>query len=141
MVLSTGVDLVELDRIRRLVERYGDRALQRVYTPREVAYARGRVPELAVRFAAKEAVAKALGVGLRIMAADGIPWHDIETLPDLRGKPIIHLHGLAAARSAALGLTEWSVSLSHGRDVAVAFVVGIKTPFHTSEPDEREEQE
>jgi holo-[acyl-carrier protein] synthase len=74
-------------------------------------------------------------VGLRIMAADGIPWHDIETLPDPLGKPMLHLHGLAAARSATLGLTEWSVSLSHGRDVAVAFVVGINAPFQAPEPE------
>jgi holo-[acyl-carrier protein] synthase len=83
------------------------------------------VPELAARFAAKEAVAKALGVGLRIMAHDGIHWRDVETLPDARGKPTLRLHGRAAARAAALGLSEWSISLSHGRDVAVAFVVAL----------------
>ncbi len=66
MILTTGVDLIELDRIRRLVDRYGSRALGRVYTPRELAHCGGRVPELAARFAAKEAVSKALGVGLRI---------------------------------------------------------------------------
>jgi holo-[acyl-carrier protein] synthase len=125
MTLVTGVDLIELDRVRRLVERYGDRALRRVYTPAELAHCRARVPELAARFAAKEAVAKALGVGLRIMASDGINWHDVETLPDPRGKPIVHLHGRAALRAAELHLTKWSISLSHGRDVAVAFVVGI----------------
>lgn len=123
--LSTGVDLVELDRVRRLVERYGDRVLQRVYTPAEVEYSRGRVPELAVRFAAKEAVAKALGVGLRIMAQDGINFYDVETLPDERGKPLVHLHGRAAERARALNLSRWSISLSHGRDVAIAFVVAV----------------
>jgi holo-[acyl-carrier protein] synthase len=123
MVLSSGVDLIELDRVQRLVERYGDRILQRVYTQAELAHCRGRVPELAARFAAKEATAKALGIGLRIMADDGILWHDVETLPDGRGKPILHLRGRAAERAAELGLTQWSVSLSHGRDVAVAFVV------------------
>lgn len=125
MLLSTGVDLVELDRIQRLMDRHGRRALERVYSPAELAHCRGRVPELAARFAAKEAVAKALGVGLRIMASDGVHWHDIETLPDSKGKPIVRLHGRAAARAAELGLTEWSVSLSHGRDVAVAFVVAM----------------
>jgi holo-[acyl-carrier protein] synthase len=123
--LSTGVDLVELDRVRRLVERYGDRVLQRVYTPAEVEYSRGRVPELAVRFAAKEAVAKALGVGLRIMAQDGINFYDVETLPDERGKPLVHLHGRAAERARVLNLSRWSISLSHGRDVAIAFVVAV----------------
>jgi holo-[acyl-carrier protein] synthase len=125
MILTTGVDLIELDRIRRLVHRYGDRVLNRVYTPAELAHCRDRVPELAARFAAKEAVAKALGVGLRIIAHDGINWHEVETLPDAKGKPIVHLRGRAVARAAELGLTEWSISLSHGRDVAVAFVVAM----------------
>jgi holo-[acyl-carrier protein] synthase len=125
MILTTGVDLIELDRVQRLVARYGDRVLNRLYTPAELAHCRGRVPELAARFAAKEAVAKALGVGLRIMARDGVDWHDVETLPDPRGKPVVHLHGRAAARAAELGLTAWSISLSHGRDVTVAFVVAM----------------
>lgn len=125
MILTTGVDLIEIDRVRRLIERYSDRALCRVYTPAELAHCRARVPELAARFAAKEAVAKALGVGLRIMAHDGIHWHDVETLPDPRGRPILHLRGRAAARATDLGLVEWSISLSHGRDIAVAFVVAM----------------
>jgi holo-[acyl-carrier protein] synthase len=125
MVLTTGVDLVEIDRVQRLMERFGDRALTRVYTLAELAHCRGRVPELAARFAAKEAVAKALGIGLCIMARDGIRWHDVETLPDPKGKPIVHLRGRAAARATDLGLSEWSISLSHGRDIAVAFVVAI----------------
>jgi holo-[acyl-carrier protein] synthase len=133
MTLNTGVDLIELDRIQRLVERYGDRALQRVYTPAEIAHCGGRAPELAARFAAKEAVAKALGVGLRIMACDGVNWHDVETLPDSKGKPVVHLHGRAATRAAALGLTDWSISLSHGRDIAVAFVVAMGWGACTSE--------
>lgn len=125
MVLSTGVDLIELDRIRKLIERYGERVLQRVFTPAELEYCRGRVPELAARLAVKEAVAKALGIGLRMMSPDGIAWRDVETLPDDNGKPILHLRGRAAERAAELGLTQWSLSLSHARDVAVAFVVAV----------------
>jgi holo-[acyl-carrier protein] synthase len=125
MKLSTGVDLVEIDRIQRMIELHGDRALNRVFTPAELAHCRQRGPELAARYAAKEAVAKALGVGLRMMALDGIYWHDVETLPDGNGKPIVHLRGRAAVRAAKLGLSEWSISLSHGRDVAVAFVVAM----------------
>lgn len=128
MNFTTGVDLIELDGMRRLVERHGDRILCRVYTPPELVHCRGRVPELAARFAAKEAVAKALGVGLRIMARDGVNWHDVETLPDSKGKPIVFLYGRAAARAEELGLTDWSISLSHGRDVAVAFVVAMGAP-------------
>jgi holo-[acyl-carrier protein] synthase len=125
MILATGVDLIELDRVQRMVERHGDRALARVYTVRELEYCRGRIPELAVRFAAKEAVSKALGVGLRIMAQEGVCWQDVETLPDLSGRPVLHLHGGAAVQAARLGFTDWSISLSHGRDIAVAFVVAM----------------
>jgi holo-[acyl-carrier protein] synthase len=125
MNLATGVDLVELDRLRRLVERHGDRALERVYTAAELAHCQGRIPELGARFAAKEAVSKALGVGLHIMAGDGIDWHDVETLPNENGKPILLLHGRAAMLAEELHLTDWSISLSHGRDVAVAFVVAM----------------
>jgi len=122
-MLTTGVDLVELKRVERLVHRYGERFLQRVYTPAEVLYCRGRVAELAARFAAKEAVSKALGVGMRMMASDGIGWHDVEVLPDGRGKPHIYLRGRAAERAAELGLDEWAISLSHTAEMAIAFVV------------------
>lgn len=125
MILATGVDLVELDRVERLVARHGERALRRLYTPAELAHCRGRTPELAARFAAKEAVAKALGVGLRIMAREGIDWHEVETLPDGRGRPVLHLHGRAAQLTADLGLTAWAISLSHGREHAIAFVVAV----------------
>jgi holo-[acyl-carrier protein] synthase len=124
MSLSVGVDLVELDRIRRIVTRYGDRFLDRVFTPREVTLYRDRIPELAVRFAAKEAVSKALGVGLAHLSSLGIGWHDVEVLPDSRGKPLVRLSGRALALAEEQGLHEWAISLSHSRDFAVAFVVG-----------------
>lgn len=124
MTLSVGVDLVELDRVRRIVTRYGDRFLGRIYTPREVALYRDRVPELAVRFAAKEAVSKALGVGLVHLSALGIGWHEVEVLPDSLGKPLVRLSGRARALAEEQGLHEWAISLSHSRDFAVAFVVG-----------------
>jgi holo-[acyl-carrier protein] synthase len=124
MSLSVGVDLVELDRVRRMVARYGDRFLARIYTPREVALYRDRVPELAVRFAAKEAVSKALGVGLNHLSALGIGWHEVEVLPDSLGKPLVRLSGRAQALAEEQELHEWAISLSHSRDFAVAFVVG-----------------
>jgi len=123
MALAVGVDLVELDRIQRIVERYGDRFLARIYTPAEVARYRDRLPELAARFAAKEAVSKALGVGLRHLSAHGIGWQEVEVLPDPLGKPVVHLSGRARALAQEQGLHEWAISLSHGRDQAVAFVV------------------
>ena len=117
-MLSVGVDIIEIERIARALERWGERFLRHVYTPAEVAFCRGRVPELAARFAAKEAVSKALGTGL-----NGIYWTEIEVLPDHLGKPLIRLHGRAAARAGALGLSEFAVSLSHSNEYAVAMVV------------------
>ena len=121
--LSVGVDLVELDRLRRAVERHGGRFLARIYTPQELARYRDRLPELAARFAAKEAVSKALGVGLRHISAQGIGWQEVEVLSDDLGKPIVHLSGRAQALAEEQGLHLWAISLSHGRDHAVAFVV------------------
>lgn len=123
VILSAGVDLIELDRIRQAVARHGDRFLARVYTPAELVRYRDRLPELAVRFAAKEAVSKALGVGLNHISAQGIAWQEVEVLPDPLGKPIVVLTGRAAALAQAQGLHTWAISLSHARDCAVAFVV------------------
>ena len=123
MALSVGVDLVELDRIQQTVERYGERFLERVYTPDEIRLYRQRVPELAARFAAKEAVSKALGVGLRYISHQGIGWQDVEILPDALGKPIVRLSGRAQVLAQEQGLRRWAISLSHSRDQAVAFVV------------------
>jgi len=117
-MLSVGIDIIEIERIHRALERWGTRFLQHVYTPDEVAFCQGRVPELAARFAAKEAVSKALGTGLV-----GIAWHEMEVLPDALGKPHVRLYGRAAARAQALELGEFAVSLSHSREYAVAMVV------------------
>lgn len=117
-MLSVGVDIIEIERVARAVERWGERFLRHVYTPAEVSFCRGRAPELAARFAAKEAVSKALGTGIF-----GISWSEIEVLPDRRGKPLVTLYGRARARAEALGLREWAISLSHSDDSALAFVV------------------
>src|SRR5437868_15195524 len=98
--LECGVDLIEIERIEAAVNRWGERFLHRVWTDRELAYCRGRYPQLAARFAAKEAVSKALGTGIR-----GIVWRDIEVLPDRRGKPLLFLDGGAKQRGACFGLT------------------------------------
>ena len=115
---STGIDIIEIERIARVVERYGERFLHRVYTEAERTLYRGRIPELAARFAAKEAVSKALGTGIW-----GIRWREMEILPDMRGKPLVYLHGAAAARARALNLRHFAISLSHSRDFATAVVV------------------
>jgi holo-[acyl-carrier protein] synthase len=121
-MLVCGVDIVEVSRIEGVLERYGQRFLDRIYSPLEVAVSRGRAGELAARFAAKEAVSKALGVG--IFGSDGLSWRDMEVLPDRRGRPLVYLYGRAEHRAKTLGLTEIAVSLSHDGGLAVAMVVG-----------------
>ncbi len=121
--MVVGVDLIEIERVERVLARHGERFIKRVFTPAEVLYCRARPPELAARFAAKEAVSKALGVGVRMLARDGIHWHEAEIVGDGRGRPLIRLYGRAAERAEALGLTEWAVSLSHTREHAIAMVV------------------
>lgn len=118
-MLIAGVDIIEIPRIKRVFERYGERFLRRVYTDREIAYCRGRAPQLASRFAAKEATMKALGTGVR-----GIRWRDIEVVRGRGQAPRIELHGTAQARADRLGLTDIALSLSHSREFAVASVVG-----------------
>ena len=113
-----GVDLVEVERVRRLVARYGRRFVDRVYTPAEQAYCRERVTSLAARWAAKEATAKSLACGI-----GDVGWRDIEVLNDERGAPFLQLHGAALARAEALALTNWAISLSHTQEYAIAFVV------------------
>ena len=109
---GTGVDLIEIARIRAVLERRGSRFLNRIYTQRERDYCGGRVAELAVRFAAKEAVMKALGTGMR-----GIAWREIEILANARGKPVVLLHGRARARANRTGLRDIDISLTHARFV------------------------
>ena len=123
VALSTGIDLIEIDRIAKAIDRFGDRFLNRIYTPREIRYSRRRIPELAVRFAAKEAVTKALGTGLR-----GVGWREIEVISDRRGKPHILLHGGAAARAEKIGLNHFAVSLTHSVELGAAFVVASRQP-------------
>ncbi len=122
-MLTTGVDLVDIPRIERALSRFGERFLARVFTADEVRYSRGRSAELAARFAAKEAVAKALGVGMRILSPAGIDWLDVETLNEVSGKPYVILRGRAGTLAKAQGLSEWSLSLSHDKGIAIAFVI------------------
>ncbi len=116
--LAAGIDAIEIDRVRKTLARHAERFLKRVYTETEIAFCRGRVHELAVRFAAKEATMKALGTGVR-----GVGWREIEILSDRRGKPLVYLHGRAASRAKAIGMGQPEVSLTHSRDLAFAFVV------------------
>jgi holo-[acyl-carrier protein] synthase len=128
---AVGIDIVELERVAAVVERHGQRFIDRVYTPIEAAICRGRPAELAARFAAKEAVMKALGTGAR-----GVAWREIEVLLNRRGKPLAYLHGRARERAKDIGLDGLDLSLSHSRQYAVAFVVASADSQHAeSDPD------
>jgi holo-[acyl-carrier protein] synthase len=116
--LTTGIDVIEIERIDRALQRWGDRFLNRVYTEREILHCRGRAESLAGRFAAKEAASKALGVGIR-----GLSWKDIEVVRGPRGKPIMELHGKARRIAEHLNLTNFEVSITHSRTDAVVVVV------------------
>jgi holo-[acyl-carrier protein] synthase len=120
--VAVGTDIIEIARIKRSLDDFGERFLKRVYTERERERYRGRVSELAARFAAKEATSKALGTGII-----GIHWREMEVLSNRRGKPVLILHGTAAQRARQLGLTDFSVSLTHSRTDAMAFVVAIRS--------------
>ncbi|HMN30420.1 MAG TPA: holo-ACP synthase [Caldilineaceae bacterium] len=121
--LRTGVDLIEIERIRAAIERYGDHLLRRLYSEAEMAVCGGRLESLAARFAGKEAGAKALGTGIW---RHGIGWRDIEITRDTAsGAPLLHLHGAAQERASELGLRQWSISLSHDREHAIALAVGL----------------
>lgn len=118
MIRGLGIDVVEVDRIRRAVARWGEPFLFRVFTPDELTRgsASGAGAErLAGRFAAKEAVMKALGTGQQ-----GIGWQEIEITIDPRGKPGVRLTGRAAAVADRLGIRAWSVAISHTRLLAIA---------------------
>lgn len=125
VTLRHGIDLVEIARIADLLERHGDRFTDRCFVERERIYAdagtKRRAERYAARFAAKEAVLKALGTGWR----DGISWQDIEVVRMPSGRPQLTLTGRCAALADDLGLTQWEVSLSHTDRHAVASVVAL----------------
>ncbi len=120
MILRTGIDLIEISRIQTVLDRHGERFLKRVFTPAELAYCGGKAESLAARFAGKEAASKALGTGI-----GPVSWLDIEIFGGDLEAPSIILHGRAEQISKFQGLNIWSVSLSHGRELATAIVIAI----------------
>lgn len=115
-VVQVGVDIIEIGRVQRALDRFGARFRQRVFTLAELEETNARVASLAARFAAKEATIKALG-------HSAIALHEIEVVRLPGGRPALRLHGRAAARAAELGVVDLAVSLSHSREYAVAVVV------------------
>jgi len=122
MVLGIGSDITEIDRIEKSVSRFGTRFLERVFTPGEIAYCQRKKTSgesFAARFAAKEAGAKALGTGI----SRGVSWLEIEVRREPGERPTLHLSGRAAERARTMGVTRISLSLTHSRQLAMAFVV------------------
>lgn len=117
-----GIDIVKVERIRAAIERFGERFSNRVLTPTERRYVRGRPETFAGRWAAKEAVSKVLGLGVR-----GIGWKDIEVERLPTGQPAIRLHGRAAQRADQLGMGRIALSITHESDYAVAVAFGVRT--------------
>src|SRR6267143_4062244 len=112
MITGIGIDVIQNERIRESIERFGDRFLRRIYTEREAEYCKKCAhPEIhyAARFAAKEAAFKALGTGW----AAGVKWKDIEVERLPSGKPELHLHGEAFAKATAMGAKRFHISLTH----------------------------
>ena len=117
-----GIDIIRVQRIADALKRFGDRFADRVLTPKEAAYVRNRPETMAGRWAAKEAVSKVLGLGVR-----GIGWRDIEIERLPTGQPAVRLHGRAARRADQLGMGRIAVSISHESDFAVATAYGTRT--------------
>jgi holo-[acyl-carrier protein] synthase len=117
-----GIDIIKVDRIRSALERFGERFQKRILTDTERAYVRGRAETLAGRWAAKEAVSKVLGLGVR-----GVGWREIEIVRLPTGQPTVRLHDRALRRADQLGMSRIAVSISHERDYAVAIAFGIRT--------------
>jgi holo-[acyl-carrier protein] synthase len=120
MTLRSGVDIVEIQRFEDLTPAIFMRFVERVFTPQELNEAGNSMQYLAGRFAAKEAVAKALGCGIGL-----IGWKDVEILTGEKGEPKLSLRGRALEESANLGVREWSLSISHSHQYAVAMVIGM----------------
>lgn len=117
-MLRCGIDSLEIERARAGIARFGERWLNRFFTPGEREDCADQPHRLAARLAGKEAVAKAIGTGI-----GDISWKEIEIRRGERGRPVLVLYGAAAAAAADLGLTEWDISLTHTRDTATAVVV------------------
>jgi len=117
-----GIDIIKVDRIEAALKKFGSRFSRRVLTPSEQRYVRDRPETFAGRWAAKEAVSKVLGLGVR-----GIGWKEIEIERLPTGQPSVRLHGRAQARSRQLGMVRIAVSISHEADYAVAIAFGVRT--------------
>lgn len=125
-MLSTGIDIIEVDRIDRAILRHGQRFFDRFFTCQELIDSGGRTPALAARFAVKEAVAKALGTGI-----GKVGWKDIEVRLNRNGKPELYLHGEARLKADEMGVASWCISISHTHFHAVAVAIASRDKMVT----------
>ncbi len=120
--VAVGIDIIEVDRVRKVLERHGERFLKRVFTEIEVWQCRGKITRLAGRFAAKEAMSKALGTGMH-----GVAWHEMEVVQLRSGRPSVRLHGNAKHRAEQLGLSAFDVSIADLAQLSIAIAIGVQT--------------
>ncbi len=120
--IAVGIDIIEVERIRKVYEKHGERFLARVFTQNEVQQCRGKIIRLAGRFAAKEAISKALGTGMR-----GVNWREMEIVQLRSGRPSVRLHGFAKQRSIQLGLSAFDVSIADLAQLSIAIAIGVQT--------------
>jgi|SRR5580658_10860117 holo-[acyl-carrier protein] synthase len=121
MLLGTGIDIIEIDRVAASIDRFGDRFLHRIFTPVEIAYCRRKknaAESFAARFAAKEAGAKALGTGIQ----HGVTWQELEVQRQPGSRPTLHLSGRAAKLAERMGVRHIALSLTHSTTIAMATV-------------------
>lgn len=119
--VAIGVDIIEIERVRSVLARHGDRFLRRVFTPHEIQQCRGKVLKIAGRFAAKEAISKALGTGMH-----AISWRELEVVQLSTGRPSVRLYGNASSRARELGLSAFDVSISDLALFSIAVAVGVQ---------------
>ena len=120
--IAVGIDIIEVARVRKVFEHHGERFLKRVFTESEVLQCRGKAEKLAGRFAAKEAISKALGTGLH-----GVAWREMEVVQLRSGRPSVRLHGNAKRRAEHLGLSAYDVSIADLAQLSIAIAVGVQT--------------
>lgn len=120
--VAVGIDIIEVERVLKVFERHGERFLHRVYTEREIQQCRGKITRLAGRFAAKEAISKALGTGLH-----GVAWREMEVTQLRSGRPTVALHGNARQRAELLGISAFDVSIADLAQFSIAIAVAVQT--------------
>lgn len=119
--VAVGIDIIEVSRVRKVYQHHGERFLQRIFTPAEIAQCRNKPTRLAGRFAAKEAISKALGTGIH-----GIAWREMEIVQLRSGRPSVRLHGNAKHRAQLLGLTAFDISIADLKEFSIAIAVAIQ---------------